>query len=166
MKRIIIPFLMIFGSSIFSAQQLSTTEFNAMTKEQKKETLAKMSSEDKKSFIRKVREDDMVKELLIEPSNEKKFRQILNDYQQSSRAIKKQFQPKGNFDQLTDAEAKTELDNSFVVGQQLMDNRKKYTNEFLKILSPKQVLQLFHSEMKWREKIEEHKDYKEHPKKK
>jgi hypothetical protein len=158
MNKILITFALFVGS-FFYAQQVTPSDFKALTKDQKKEALSKMSLEDKKSFLRQVREDELIKELGISTANEKNFRQVFNDYQKKAKDIKMQFKPKGNFGQLTDQEAKTELDNSFVVGQQLMDNRKKYSQEFLKFLSPKQVLQLFHYEMKMREKIEDRKNH-------
>jgi hypothetical protein len=148
--------LSVFG--VFFGQQADSQSFNKMTSEQRKETLAKLKTPDeKRAFMRQFQEDELVRKLNINEEKEKQFRPLFLSYMQSQREIKNQFNKKVDFESLTDQEAKTELDNSFVVGQKLLENRKKYAQDFLKILSPKQVLQLFHSEMKFRGQIEDKK---------
>ena len=56
---------------------------------------------------------------------------------------------------LSDAEAKKMLNQSFDLGQQLLNNRKVYADKFLKILTPQQVLKLFNQEGRMREKFME-----------
>jgi hypothetical protein len=41
---------------------------------------------------------------------------------------------------LSDEEATSRLNQSFDVGQQLLNNRRAYADKFLKILTPQQVL--------------------------
>ena len=55
-------------------------------------------------------------------------------------------------------EAKQMIDQSFEVGLQLLNNRKLYTEKFLKILSPQQVLKLFDHEGQIREKMMERRE--------
>ena len=50
------------------------------------------------------------------------------------------------------------IDQSFEVGLQLLNNRKLYTEKFLKILSPQQVLKLFDHEGQMREKMMERRE--------
>jgi hypothetical protein len=50
------------------------------------------------------------------------------------------------------------IDQSFEVGLQLLNNRKLYTEKFLKILSPQQVLKLFDHEGQIREKMMERRE--------
>ena len=58
--------------------------------------------------------------------------------------LKKNLKPnKARNQELSDAEAKQMIDQSFDVGLQLLNNRKLYTEKFLKILSPQQVLKAF-----------------------
>ncbi|WP_124641389.1 MULTISPECIES: hypothetical protein [Amniculibacterium] len=154
--RRIVTVLCLFCASLAFAQQLTTDAYRSMSKEQRKEAFDKLSMSEKKMFIRQMREDHLVKELQVSPSNDKQFRQLFHEYMESQRVIKDRFKHPEDSDKMTEQEAKLELENSFVVGQKLMDNRKKYTQEFLKILSPKQVLKLFHNEMKMREKIDQH----------
>ena len=52
---------------------------------------------------------------------------------------------------MTDEQAKTKLYQNFELGQALLDNRKVYTEKFLKIISPKQVMKLFEEERKMRQ---------------
>ena len=54
---------------------------------------------------------------------------------------------------LSDEEATRRLNQSFDVGQQLLNNRRTYADKFLKILTPQQVLKLFQTEGKMREKL-------------
>ena len=58
-----------------------------------------------------------------------------------------------NLENLSDEEATKRLNQSFDVGQQLLNNRRAYAEKFLKILSPQQVLTLFQTEGKMREKM-------------
>jgi Spy/CpxP family protein refolding chaperone len=110
--------------------------------------------EQKKEAIRKLREDNLVKEINIDPTKEEAFRLVFRDYLKSQKAVKSQFRKHGSYDVMTEKEAREQLENSFVIGQQLLDLRKKYTQEFLKLLTPNQVLKVFHSEIKMRESIE------------
>jgi hypothetical protein len=50
------------------------------------------------------------------------------------------------------------IDQSFDLGLQLLNNRKLYTEKFLKILSPQQVLKLFDHEGQIREKMMERRE--------
>ena len=54
---------------------------------------------------------------------------------------------------MTDEDAIKELNNSFDVGQQLLDNRKNYAQKFMKVISPQQVLRMYQTEGKMRNKI-------------
>ena len=54
---------------------------------------------------------------------------------------------------MTDEDAIKELNNSFDVGQQLLDNRKDYAQKFMKVISPQQVLRMYQTEGKMRNKI-------------
>ena len=47
------------------------------------------------------------------------------------------------------------LNQSFDLGQQLLNNRKVYADKFLKILTPQQVLKLFNQEGRMSEKFME-----------
>jgi hypothetical protein len=54
---------------------------------------------------------------------------------------------------LSDEEATSRLNQSFDVGQQLLNNRRAYADKFLKILTPQQVLSFSRTEGKMREKM-------------
>ena len=56
---------------------------------------------------------------------------------------------------LSDEEAKVKLEQSFEVGQQLLNNRKVYAEKMQKIISPQKVLKLFQSEGMMRDKMNE-----------
>lgn len=161
-NKITLLLVLCFGIFI-SAQQINVDDYKKLNKKEKMELFVKMNMDEKKALIRQLREKELIKELNLDPSKEKQFSKTFQDYLQSQREIKNLFKRKENFKEMTEQEAKTELENSFVVGQKLMDDRKKYSQEFLKFMSAKQVLQLFHSEMKMREKIESHKHHMKKP---
>ena len=81
------------------------------------------------------------------------FKSLYNEYQDKQNEIKSRFKPSNNYDNMTDDEAKQHLSQSFEVGQQLLDNRKAYAQKFLKVIKPQQVLQMYQTEGKVRNKI-------------
>ncbi len=54
---------------------------------------------------------------------------------------------------MSDDEATKQLNQSFEIGQQLLDNRKNYAQKFMKVISPQQVLKMYQTEGKMRTKI-------------
>ena len=144
---------MVFCTGFVAHAQQATTNPKTEISLNKKEFKG-LSFEQKKEAIRKLREDNLVKEIRIDPSKEDAFRLVFRDYLKGAKAVKNQFKKQGSYDEMSEKEAREQLENSFVIGQQLLELRKKYTQEFLKILTSNQVLKVFHSEMKMRESIE------------
>jgi len=58
------------------------------------------------------------------------------------------------------------LAESFNVGQQLLNNRKEYSEKFMKIIPPQKVLKLYDTEGMIRHKMMDMKNDGEKPKKK
>ena len=83
------------------------------------------------------------------------FKILLKEYLESQKTIKNKFRADFSQENLSDAEAKKILNQSFDLGQQLLNNRKVYADKFLKILTPQQVLKLFNQEGRMREKFME-----------
>ena len=80
----------------------------------------------------------ITKELNLSPEEAQKFWPVYNKY---SAEMKGTLRNKENDPDILDKQ------------QQLLDIRKKYRNEFLKVLSPERVNQLFTTEMKFREMV-------------
>lgn len=56
---------------------------------------------------------------------------------------------------LTDEQVKKNIENSFALSQSILDIRKKYYKEFLKILTPRQIERMYELEKKDGEKLRE-----------
>ena len=68
-------------------------------------------------------------------------------------SIKSRFKLSEDYENMSDEEAKRQLNESFDIGQQLLDNRKIYAQKFMKVLKPQQVLQMYQTEGKMRDKM-------------
>lgn len=128
-------------------------EWRKMKPEQRKELINKMSKEEKMNLLQQFRQNMLVDELDIPESKKDAFNNIYKEYQESQKNIKKRFQPENNYDMMNDDEAKKELKQSFDVGQELLDNRKKYSEKFQKVIKPQQVLKMFETEGRMRNKV-------------
>ncbi len=64
---------------------------------------------------------------------------------------------------MTDDEARKQVNESFEIGQLLLDNRRQYAEKFMKVIKPQQVLQMFQTEGKMRTKILDKKDGQQSP---
>ncbi len=150
-KPLLILFLFSFG--ICFAQK--TEDWKKLSPDQKSSLIQKMTSDQKMNLLQDYKQDLMVEELGIPDNKKEEFGVLYEEYQNSQRNIKGSFHKKIEFDNLTDDEAQKELDNSFEVGQKLLDNRKEYCKKFQKIIKPQKVLQLFETEGKMRSKLRE-----------
>ncbi len=158
MKTIqIFLFLTVFG--ILNAQNLAQG-FNQMSPEKRKETINKMSPEERTKLMKEFRENIMVEELEIPDEKQEEFRKIYSEYLEKQREIKSRFQRPEDYNAISDEEAKQKLNQSFDVGQQLLNNRKEYAGKFMKICRPQQVLKMYQTEGMIREKMMDRKTEK------
>lgn len=95
---------------------------------------------------------------ISDKQKKQKFRQIYTEYNDNQERIKRKFKPNRNFNQMSDEQARKELKQSFQVGAELLENRKKYSDEFQKIIKPQKVLKLFHHEGKMRREMMKRRD--------
>ncbi len=145
----ILSFL-IFGA-FFNAQEL--TDWRKMKPEQRKDLINNLSPTERVQLLNKFRENMLVDELEISSEKQQEFKDLYQEYQESQKNIKSSFTPKENYSTLSEEEAKKELERSFVVSQQLLDNRKKYCEKFKKVIKPQQILQMFQNEGMMRNKV-------------
>lgn len=130
-----------------------TSEWRSMNMQEKKEAVSNMSSKDRSVFLQKMKENIVIDDLDIPKAKEDEFKALYAEYQSNQKLIKEKFHADKNMDNLSDEEATKRLNQSFDVGQQLLNNRRTYADKFLKILTPQQVLTLFQTEGKMRDKV-------------
>lgn len=121
--------------------------------QEKKEAVSNMSVKDRSVFYQKMKENIVISDLDISKDREDEFKKLYAEYQNNQKQIKEKFLVDKNLDHLSDEEALRRLNQSFEVGQQLLNNRRTYADQFLKILTPQQVLTLFQTEGKMRDKM-------------
>lgn len=156
MKKITaLAFLMVFGFSI-DAQQLNY-DWKKMNPQQRKEVINNLAPDERKELLKKFRNNMVVENLNIKEGDKEEFTKVYNEYLDNQTKIKKQFDPHFKPEELSDQEAKQRLQQSFDVGQNLLDNRKKYADKLQQVIPPQKVLQLFQNEGMMRDKMNERK---------
>lgn len=130
-----------------------TSEWKTMNMQEKRAAVSNMSSKDRSVFLQKMKENIVIDDLDISKDKEDEFKALYAEYQNNQKQIKEKFYVDKNLDNLSDDEATKRLNQSFEVGQQLLNNRRTYADKFLKILTPQQVLTLFQTEGKMRDKV-------------
>lgn len=153
MKKILLLLIAVFTGSQLSFAQEQKYDWKNMKPEQRKEVIQKMSPQEKMSLLKQFRENMMVSELDVPQTDQQEFKTLYAEYQEKQNSIKSKFKPSEDYENMSDDEAKKQLNESFEIGQQLLDNRKIYAQKFMKVLKPQQVLQMYQTEGKMRSKI-------------
>ena len=162
MKKNVILLALFFAVTSVSGQQLGLNPSGTVQKEydwknmkpdQRKKIINDMAPEERMALLKEFRENMMVAELNISSEKQDEFKVLYSEYHDKQREIKNKFQQAKEFDNLSDTEAKKQLSQSFEIGQQLLDVRKEYSEKFLKIITPQQVLKLYDTEGAIRNKI-------------
>ncbi len=130
-----------------------TSEWRTMNNQEKREVVNNMSTKERSIFLQKMKENIVIDDIDISADKQDEFKALYAEYQANQKQIKEKFLVENNIANLSDEEATRRLNQSFDVGQQLLNNRRTYADKFLKILTPQQVLKLFQTEGKMREKL-------------
>ena len=130
-----------------------TSEWKSMNMQEKKQAVSNMSVKDRSVFLQNIKENIVIDDLDIPKEKQDEFKTLYAEYQNNQKQIKEKFHVDKNLDNLSDEDATKRLNQSFEVGQQLLNNRKTYADKFLRILTPQQVLTLFQTEGKMRDKM-------------
>ncbi|NIF05837.1 hypothetical protein F3J23_10310 [Chryseobacterium sp. Tr-659] len=157
MKKILLTFLIIYGFGLNA--QRTDYDWKKMDPKQRKEVINNLSPEERKELLKKFRDNMIMDNLNVDPNDKAEFTQLYNEYIESQKQIKKQFDPNYDPETLTDEEAKAKLQQSFEVGQKLLDNRKKYADKMQQVIPCQKVLKLFQSESMMRDKMNERKTH-------
>lgn len=153
MKKILLLLIAVCSGSQLSFAQEQKYDWKNMKPEQRKEVIQKMSPQEKMSLLKQFRENMMVSELDVPQTDQQEFKTLYAEYQEKQNSIKSKFKSSEDYENMSDDEAKRQLNESFDIGQQLLDNRKIYAQKFMKVLKPQQVLQMYQTEGKMRSKI-------------
>lgn len=137
--------------------QKTDYDWKKMNPKQRKEVINNLSPEERKALLNEFRNNMVMDNLNLDPSDKKEFTDIYNEYLESQKQIKSQFNSNFDAETMSDEEAKAKLQQSFEVGQKLLDNRKKYADKMQQIIPCQKVLKLFQSEGMMREKMNERK---------
>ena len=129
------------------------SEWRTMNNQEKREVVNNMSTKERSLFLQKMKENIVIDDIDISADKQDEFKALYAEYQNNQKQIKEKFLVENNIGNLSDEEATRRLNQSFDVGQQLLNNRRTYADKFLKILTPQQVLKLFQTEGKMREKL-------------
>ena len=157
MKKILYLLIILFFTSFNSFVQAQKYDWKTMKPDQRKVIIQNMSPRERKTVLQEFRENMMVSSLTVPQNTQGDFKTLYSEYQEKQNSIKSKFKSGGDYENMSDEEAKKQLNESFEVGQQLLDNRKIYAEKFLKVIKPQQVLQMYHTEGKMRNKIIEKK---------
>ncbi|WP_313098532.1 hypothetical protein [Epilithonimonas sp.] len=130
-----------------------TSEWRSMNTQEKRDVVNNMSTKERSIFLQKMKENIVIDDIDISADKQDEFKALYAEYQTNQKQIKEKFLVENNIGNLSDEEATRRLNQSFDVGQQLLNNRRTYADKFLKILTPQQVLKLFQTEGKMREKV-------------
>lgn len=155
MKKILFTLFIIYGFGL-NAQKMDY-DWKKMDPKQRKEVINNLSPEERKTLLAKFRNNMVMDNLDIEASDKTEFTQLYNEYLDNQKQIKSQFNSNFNPETLSDDEAKAKLQQSFEVGQKLLDNRKKYAEKMQEVIPCQKVLKLFQSEGMMRDKMNERK---------
>ena len=158
MKNLTYIFVFLLSFVFTNAQETPKPDLKNVTPEQRREIIKKMSPEQRQKLMEDATIIMAIRKLTIPPEKQDAFKKLLIEYNQSQKNIKNKFKEDFSKENISDAEAKNLLTQSFQLGQELLDNRKIYADKFLKILTPQQVLKLFNHEGKMREKFMERRE--------
>lgn len=162
MKKRLLSLAAVIFVTFAHAQELKY-DWKSMKPEQRKELIQQMNPQQRMNLLKQFRENMMISELDVPQNNQTEFKNLYAEYQDKQNAIKNKFKPAEDYDKMTDDEARRQVNESFEIGQQLLDNRKAYAEKFMKVIKPQQVLQMFQTEGKMRTKILDKKDGQQSP---
>lgn len=155
MKKILFTLLMISGFELNA--QIKDYDWKKMNPEQRKEIINNLSPEERKNLLTQFRNNMMIEMLNVPAQDKDEFTRMYTEYIESQNKIKSKFDSDFDPDKLSEEEAKQKLQQSFDVGQQLFENRKKYAEKMQTVIPCQKVLKLFQSEGMMRDKMNERK---------
>lgn len=148
-------FFLLFG--IIQAQENKNLDITKMSKEERQGYMKTLSPEQRKAVLGEAMISLTIKKLEIPSEKQETFKKIYKEFKDGQKLIRNKFKSVPNKAITTDDMAKSKLYQNFELSQALLDHRKTYTEKFLKVISAKQVLQLFEQERKMRQQYQNRK---------
>lgn len=152
MKQISLAFIFVLlSSSLMNAQ--FRNDFNNPKTDKDAKTVRELPNEERKAMMKRLHEEALLESLKISESHKEAFKTLYGEYYDAQSKIKSNFNNNFDPETLSNDEAKRKLEESFNLGQKLMDNRREYAKKLQTVLSPQQILKLFQNEGKMRHKV-------------
>lgn len=152
-------FLIVFAFCSLGLFAQKDYDWKKMDPKERKEIINKMSPDERKALLTDFRNKMITEQLNIDADDKEEFTQLYNEYLDRQKTIKSQFNSDFNPETLSEDDAKVKLQQSFEVGQKLLDNRKEYAEKMQKVIPCQKVLKLFQSEGMMRDKMNERKPH-------
>lgn len=152
-------FLIVFAFCSLGLFAQKDYDWKKMDPKERKEIINKMSPDERKALLTEFRNKMITEQLNIDADDKEEFTQLYNEYLDRQKTIKSQFNSDFNPETLSEDDAKVKLQQSFEVGQKLLDNRKEYAEKMQKVIPCQKVLKLFQSEGMMRDKMNERKPH-------
>jgi hypothetical protein len=149
--------ILILAIGLFTVQssfaQEQRYDWKSMEPNERKAVIQKMNPKERTLLLNQFKENMMVAELEVPKAKEEEFKRLYSEYQEKQAEIKRKFKADTNYANISDEDATKQIQESFEIGEQLLENRKKYAQKFMKVIKPQQVLQMYQTEGKMRNKI-------------
>lgn len=95
--------------------------------------------------------------LQLTSSQAERFWPVYNRYEQELRETRMRFiknrRAQAQKQEMTDAEARAQIENNLDLQEAVIDLKKRYNNEFLKIISARQLMDLYEAEKGFRQTL-------------
>ena len=96
----------------------------------------------------------ITKQLGLTPEEAQKFWPVYNQFSDARKQLHEQHKEnRKNIDNLSDSEIEKLIDNHIILDQKELDLKKKYHEEFKKVLSNKKIAKLYHAEMMFKAEL-------------
>lgn len=157
MKKLLF-ILFIILSFEFNAQ-IKNYDWKNMSREKRMEIINNLPADQRKTLLTDLRNKMVLDMLDVAQQDKAEFTEVYNEYLENQKKIIKQFDSNFDPEKLSEEEAKIKLQQSFDMGQKLVDNRKKYAEKMQTVIPCQKVLKLFLSESMMRDKMNERKPH-------
>ena len=125
--------------------QINNYDWKNMTREKRQAVINSLPPDERKALLTDLRNKMVLDMLDVAPKDKDEFTEVYNEYLDNQKKIMKQFNSDFDPEKLSEEEAKQKLQQSFELGQKLLDNKKKYAEKMQTVIPCQKVLKLFNS---------------------
>jgi hypothetical protein len=109
--------------------------------------------ENRRDRMEAVKVSYMTVELDLSSEESQAFWPLYNEYRGKEKALRKANKPSKKIGDMSDSEVLEHMDRSFMTEQKLLDLKKNYANQFLKVLPARKVAMIPVVERRFKEKV-------------